>query len=118
MLRTLVAIALILAASAAAWPARAQLATYCGGVIQAESFPRDVTPGVRATYSVTLRNAGGQARTFVLVVTAPFTNRPLPTPRNLAPGGRVTVGLGTQLLAAQSPLRDNELAELVRITCG
>lgn len=117
MLRHLALTGLILAASAAALPARAQLATYCGGVIQAEAFPKQVTPGVRASYSVTLRNSGGQARTFVLVVTAAFTDRPLPTPRSLVPGGRITIGLGTQMLLGRPAMRDNELAEVVRITC-
>ncbi|TCH99826.1 hypothetical protein EJV46_03920 [Roseococcus sp. SYP-B2431] len=109
--------ALVLVAFATVAPARAQLATYCGGVIQAEAFGRQVIPGVQAAYSVTLRNAGGQARTLVLVVTAPFTDRPVPSPRSLAPGSRTTIGLGTQMLLGRSPLRDNELAETVRITC-
>lgn len=117
MSRRLALAGMLLAAPVAAPPARAQLATYCGGTLQAESFGRQVTPGVRVSYSVTMRNSGGQARNFVIVVTAGFTDRPLPTSRSLAPGGRVTIGLGTQTLGNRSPLRDNELAEVLRVTC-
>jgi hypothetical protein len=117
MLRRLALTGLILAVSVVALPARAQLATYCGGVIQAEAFLRQVTPGVRASYSVTLRNSGGQARTYQIVVTAPFTDRPAAAPHSLTPGGKATISLGTQVLLGRPPMRDNELAEVLRITC-
>jgi hypothetical protein len=117
MPRQLALTGLILVASAAALPAHAQLATYCNGAIQAESFGRQITPGIRATYSVSLRNTSGQARTYQIVVTAGFTDRPTTSPRSLAPGGRGTISLGTQTLSGRPPLRDNELAEVVRITC-
>jgi hypothetical protein len=120
MPRHLALTGLILAASAAALPAQAQMATYCSGAIQAVTFDTQVTPGAggRATYSVVLRNASGQARNYQLVVTAPFIGRPAPSTRNIPPGGTANIGLGYQVnQPGQHPLRANELAEVVRITC-
>lgn len=120
MLRHAALSGLLLAALAAAPPARAQMATYCSGAIQAVTFSTQVIPGPggRATYTVLLRNASGQARNYQLVVTAPFLGRPAATTRNLAPGGTAHIGLGYQVnQPGQHPLRANELAEVVRITC-
>lgn len=111
---------LILAASAVSQPARAQMATYCAGALQAVTFSTQVIPGPggRATYSVLLRNSSGQARSYQLVVTAPFLGRPAPSPHAIAPGATASLSLGYQMnQPGQHPLRANELAEVVRITC-
>jgi hypothetical protein len=121
MLRHAVLPGLILAVSGAALPAQAQMATYCSGAIQAVTFNTQVVPGAggRATYTVLLRNASGQARNYQLVVTAPFLGRPTPTARSIVPGGTANIGLGYQInQPGQTPLRANELAEVVRITCS
>ena len=121
MPRRLALIGLVLAAWAAFTPARAQMATYCGGAIQAVNFGTQVIPGPggRATYTVQLRNAGAQARTYQLVVNAPFIGRPPPAPRNIAPGAMANIVLGYQVnQPGQTPLRANELAEVVRVTCS
>lgn len=105
---------------AAALPARAQMATYCSGALQAVTFNTQVVPGPggRATYSVLLRNSSGQARSFLLVVTAPLLGRPPSSMRNIAPGATSSIGLGYQVnQPGQHPLRANELAEVVRVTC-
>ncbi|MDB5414981.1 MAG: hypothetical protein JWR10_3316 [Rubritepida sp.] len=120
MLRNTALSALILAASAVALPARAQMASYCSGSLQAITFNTQVVPGPggRATYSVLLRNAGGQASRFQIVVTAPFLGRPASNPRAIAPGATANIGLGYQVnQPGQHSLRANELAEVVRITC-
>lgn len=120
MLRHLALTGLVLAASAAALPARAQMATYCSGALQAVTFNTQVIPGPggRANYSVLLRNGSGQARNFLLVVTAPFLGRPASSMRNIAPGATSNIGLGYQVnQPGQHPLRANELAEVVRVTC-
>ena len=79
---------------AVALPARAQMATYCSGALQALAFTTQVTPGLagRATYSVNLRNASGQARTYQLTVTAPFLGRPSPAPRSRGGAWRPSAG--------------------------
>lgn len=120
MLRHLALTGLVLAASAAALPAHAQMATYCSGALQAVSFGTQVIPGPggRATYTVQLRNTSGATRTYQLVVTAPFLGRPPATPRSIAPGASTSIILGYQVnQPGQHPLRANELAEVVRVTC-
>lgn len=112
---------LFLTVWAAPLPARAQMATYCGGAIQAVSFGVEMIPGPdgRAIYQVQLRNTTRQARTYQLVVNAPFIDRPQAAARTIAPGARASIALGYQLNASgQAPLRANELAEVVRVTCG
>ncbi|WP_421990490.1 hypothetical protein [Roseococcus sp.] len=120
MLRHALLSGLILAGSAALLPARAQMATYCSGAIQALRFDTQLEPGAggRATYSVLLRNSSAQARNFQLVVTAPFLGRAASAPRAIAPGATAHIALGYQLnQPGRPPLRANELAEVVRVTC-
>ncbi|WP_424813937.1 hypothetical protein [Roseococcus sp. YIM B11640] len=118
MIRALTLAALTLAIASAS--ASAQTTSYCSGALVADTFDTQVVPGLggRATYSMRLRNSSGQARTFQLVVTAPFLGRPVPQARQVAAGATQNIGLGYQPnMPGSPPLRGQQLAEVVRISC-
>nr|WP_314069651.1 hypothetical protein [uncultured Roseococcus sp.] len=113
-------VALVGSVLVAAVPAHAQVATYCAGALQAVQFHTQPDPDGTgwAVHSVRLRNRSGRDQSFSIVVTAPFLGRPTPRLRHLPPGAMVVVPLGQQVIQPnQTPLRGNELAEVVRVTC-
>ncbi|TCH99824.1 hypothetical protein EJV46_03910 [Roseococcus sp. SYP-B2431] len=105
---------------AAAAPAFAQEASYCGGAVVAERFVTSVVPGPggRASYSVLLRNPRAQSQNFQLVVTGSFLGRPPPATQTLRPGGTMNVALGySPNVPGVPPLRGDQLAQVTRVAC-
>jgi hypothetical protein len=101
-------------------PAAAQEASFCGGTLQGTDFTTQVAagPAGRATYGMTLSNAGGQPVTFTLAVAAPFLGRPGAGTRTIGPHGRMPIALGYQInQPGQVALRGEALAQVVRISC-
>lgn len=118
MLRPIALAGLVLSAAAA--PASAQEASYCGGAIAAERFTTSVVPGPggRASYSVLLRNTRTQDQRFQLVVTGSFLGRPPPATQTLRPGGTANLALGySPNVPGVPPLRGDQLAQVTRVAC-
>jgi len=118
MPRPLALAGLLLVAAAA--PALAQEASYCGGAIVAERFITNVVPGPagRVSYSVLLRNPRSQSQNFQLVVTGSFLGRPAPTTQTIRAAGTMNLALGhSPNLPGVAPLRGNQLAQVTRIAC-
>ena len=120
MFRCLAIAAALLACAATARPATAQEA-YCGGALVAQRFITQVAPGPsgRATYSVELRNTGGEVREFRLVVTGSMMGRPASgMVQSIAGGATATFPLGfSPNMAGAAPLRGDQLAIATRIGC-
>lgn len=95
-------------------------ASWCGGTLLAERFETEVESPPRGIvrYAVVLRNALDQERRFVLVVTASLFQRPSSEPRDIPPGGTLTVELGYQpWQPGVAPLRGDRLAQVTRVSC-
>ena len=92
---------------------------YCGGRLLAESFTTQVLPGPqgRADYAVTLRNPGAGPLNFVVQVTGDVIGKPTGL-QSLSAGQQVRLPLGHMMnLPGRAPLRNEQLANAVRIAC-
>ena len=118
MLRHAVLPGLLLAASAAAIPAQAQMATYCAGAIQVVTFHRQIVPGSGlAIFEARLRNASPQRQTIQISATAPVQTHGS-APMLLEPGRIRVADVGNQRTqSGEDPLTVDRLARHIRITC-
>lgn len=120
MLRSFALAGLLLAALSVPAHAQEPAAAYCDDTLLVERFETHVDPPPRGivSYAAVLRNALGEERSFVLVVTATLFQRPSSVPRSIPAGGRVTVELGYQAWQpGVVPLRGDSLAQVTRISC-
>ena len=92
---------------------------YCDGRLVAEQFETAVTPGAmgRADYSVRLVNQGSTALNVRLQFMADALNKPLGE-QVFAARARRTVSLGYAMnMASRPPLRGQQVADALRVSC-
>lgn len=92
---------------------------YCDGRLVAERFETAVTPGTmgRAIYSVRLYNPGGQTLRFRLQFVADALNKPMGE-HMLPARSRRDWSLGQAMtLPGRAPLRGQQLADALRVSC-
>lgn len=113
----------LLACMLVALPAPAQVyavqVAYCGGQLLAEQFETAVTPGAmgRAEYSVRLFNHGNALLHVRLQFVADALNKPVGE-QSLAARARRTISLGYATnLPGRAPLRGQQLADALRVSC-
>lgn len=107
----------------AAVPAAGQVypvpTTFCGGRLVAEQFATLVTPGAmgRADYTMQLRNTTPGPLRFVVQVTGDMVNKPTGS-QQIAGSTVTTIPLGsTPNTPGRLPLRNEQLANAVRVGC-
>ncbi|MBY0336646.1 MAG: hypothetical protein K2X11_08535 [Acetobacteraceae bacterium] len=120
MIRPLLA-AVAFAALAGARPAAAQVYSvptpYCGGNLIAEQFETRVTPGAqgRSEYFMRVFNPRPQTARFQVQVVGDLLGKPTGQ-QSVNANGRTTIALG-YTVAGRQPLRNEQLANAVRVSC-
>jgi hypothetical protein len=120
MIRTILAIATLVAPVAFGQRAQAQISSWCNGAVVADRFETRVEPGSqgRATYLVTLRSTRQESTRFIMQVTGNMLGRPLPTQMEIRGGAPMQVQLGFQPnMPGVVPMRGDQLAQATRISC-
>jgi hypothetical protein len=117
MLRHAALSGLLVALLAAALPAQAQMATYCGGALEVAAFSRQIPPGSGwAIFDGRIRNVSSRPQTFQMTVLAPL--QPTTTvPTTLAPRNSRMIDFSQRTQSGVEPLTPEQAARYVRITC-
>ena len=108
---------LLLALSAAALPARAQMGSYCGGALVVDAYVRQIPPGSGlAIFDGRLRNIGTRSLTFQITSLAPLQPG-TSAPSTLAPRNSRMIDFSQPTQSGAAPLTPEQAARYVRITC-
>ena len=110
---------LILAAGPAVAQVYAVPTPFCGGALLAEQFQTNVAPGPqgRADYTMRVRNTRQEALNFIVQMTGDVVGRPTGQ-LSIPAGGTQVVTLGYQPnTPGRLPLRNEQLANAVRVSC-
>lgn len=117
MLRSAVLPGLFLAFSATALPARAQMASYCGGALVVDAYQRQIPPGSGlAIFDGRLRNVSAMSKTFQITVLAPLQPS-VSAPITLASRNSRMIDFTQATRSGVEPLTAEQAARYVRVNC-